>query len=92
MLGAFTGLIGAVLGIAASLAAGILGGIISLLDDLVDAIQDLFSGDGVGTIALVFSTDSGATFSNKVRLERTSEPPSGGGYGGSFIPELDWDR
>ena len=76
LIGGLTGLVGAIGGIIGSIVGGIIGGIVSLLGDLIDAISDLFTGDGVGSIAIMFSIDQGTTFGNKVRLERSSEQPA----------------
>lgn len=76
LLGFFWGFTSLGLGFIAGFLGEIFGAIGSLIGSIIDAVSDFFSGDGVGGISLMFSTDRGLTFGNKVTLESSSEPPA----------------
>jgi hypothetical protein len=66
-----------ILGFVGGFIGGIIGFIGSLIGSLSDAISNFFSGGGgVGGISLLFSSDSGDTFGNKITFESSSEPPA----------------
>jgi hypothetical protein len=52
--------------------------IVNFFRSIISFFGDLFSGDGVGNISLLFSTDKGVSFDlkNKVTFEESSEPPA----------------
>jgi hypothetical protein len=78
VLGFFRGVAGLILGFLVALVGGIIAGIVSLIASLFDTIGGWFTGNGVGNISLIFSTDNGVTFppENKVTFESSSEPPA----------------
>ncbi|HEY1263805.1 MAG TPA: hypothetical protein VGF06_09790 [Terriglobales bacterium] len=78
LVGFFRGFTGLILGYLVAIVGGLIAGIVSLIASLLSTIGGWFTGDGVGNISLIFSTDNGVTFpaQNKVKFESSSEPPA----------------
>jgi hypothetical protein len=55
---------------------GLVGSFIDWLSGAIGSIVDSITGGGVGSISLLFSSDGGLTFTNKISFERSSEPPA----------------
>src|SRR6202008_5134282 len=75
--GLFVGVVAVVVALVVTAIFAIVGAIVNLIGSLINAISSLFSGGGgVHGISLRFSTDEGLSFSEKVTMERSSEPPA----------------
>jgi hypothetical protein len=75
--GILGGILGAIVGaIVGAILGAIIGSLLDWIADFFGSIGDFFTGGGAHSLNLLFSTDDGQTFGNKVTLERSSEPPA----------------